>query len=45
MVSAAVTSRPPNGRDTITEPHRMHSAELPGLSGSTRWLSPQVSQA
>src|SRR5205823_905422 len=45
IVSAAVVCTPVQGRDMIGEPQRMHSAVVPGSSSSTRWASPQVSQA
>src|SRR5258708_26882255 len=37
-------SAPPRGRVATVEPQRMHSALMPGASGSTRCVSPQASQ-
>src|SRR5437588_433972 len=44
-VSASVASAPPRGRVATVEPQRTHSALMPGASSSTRWASPQLSQA
>src|SRR5882724_889132 len=44
MVSASVVSAPPRARAATVEPQRMHSALMPGASGSTRCVSPQASQ-